>query len=382
MIANRWVEIRWHRILYSTQKSAIFLHWFSSSPSPSHFISSVYLHYCSVDPSRFPFGKEMQSVKGKIVLLIWCYFVWKKYIDGSLFVFLFEMFFFLKNKAEVKCAKMHFLSSSLILLLVDWIFSSCIMSIEVYIYKLRATFVRFDIVELMTKILTIYCILLFIEVSSIQCAASNSLSDCRAVASAFRSTINYSATNILSTTGVNVSCLISGVYCPGQNINNVCVWQRKLSAVCRNASGTIKIRIQTNNLPPRCARVPVGPFSEQNIDFEVNFNPDVSVTSLNSNLNTPSVLSQTLCTVTSVSSVPSASGFVNYGAPLNTATGVSVDGIVIFSPDSANNVDPFFPPPGFANETVDACLAHCQASGVYHYHIASGCMVNLPTGPI
>ena len=176
-------------------------------------------------------------------------------------------------------------------------------------------------------------ILIFIGLSSVDSIASNSLADCRVVASAFRSTINYTATNIISTTGINVTCPDSGV----------CIWQRKLSAVCRNASGIIKIRIQTNNLPPRCAKVPFGPFSEQNIDFEVNFNPDVSINSLNSNLNTSSSLSQTLCTPTSVSSVPSTSGFVNYGASLNTATGVSVDGIVIFSPDSAYNVDPFFP---------------------------------------
>jgi hypothetical protein len=225
-------------------------------------------------------------------------------------------------------------------------------------------------------------IFLFIGLPQAHSAASNSLSDCQTVASAFRTTINYIAPNILSTAGVNVTCSDTSVYCPGQNISGVCVWQRKLSVVCSNASGVIKIRIQTNNLPPRCASVPMGPFAEHNIDFEVNFNPAVSVNSLNSNLNTVSLLSQTLCTLTSAVTVPSASGFVNYGAPLDTATGVSVDGIVMFTPDSLNDVDPFYPPPGYPQEQVDSCLAHCQSAGIYHYHISSGCMVNPPTGPI
>ncbi len=227
------------------------------------------------------------------------------------------------------------------------------------------------------------CIFLFIGLPGTHsAAASNSLSDCQTAASAFRSTISYTATNIISTTGVNVTCTDTSVYCPGQNISGACVWQRKLSAVCRNASGTIKIRIQTNNLPPRCASVPMGPFVETNIDFEVDFNPAVSINSLNTNLNTVSLLSQTLCTLTSAATVPSASGFVNYGTNIDTATGVSVDGIVMYTPDSLNNVDPFYPPPGAQKEQVDTCLAHCQAAGIYHYHISSGCMVNPPTGPI
>ena len=232
------------------------------------------------------------------------------------------------------------------------------------------------------QILFVFCIVLSIGISSIHSAASNSLADCQAVASQFRTTINYTATNITGTTGVNVTCSDMSVYCPGQNISGVCIWQRKLSAVCRNASGVIKIRIQTNNLPPRCAKVPNSPFVQVNIDFEVNFNPDVSINTLNKNLSTVSSLSQTLCTLTSAATVPSASGFVNYGANLNTATGVSVDGVVIFTPDSLNNVDPFFPTGGFAAESVDTCLAHCQATGIYHYHIGTGCMLNPPTGSI
>ncbi len=103
------------------------------------------------------------------------------------------------------------------------------------------------------QLLFTLAVFLYICLPQIESTASNSLTNCQTVASAFRSTINYTATNITGTTGVNVTCSDMTVYCPGQNISGVCVWQRKLSAVCRNASGIIKIRIQTNNLPPRCA---------------------------------------------------------------------------------------------------------------------------------
>ncbi len=213
--------------------------------------------------------------------------------------------------------------------------------------------------------------------------ASNSLADCQAIAAQFRTTINTTASNITATTGVNVTCAATSVVCPGRNISGVCVWQRKLSAVCRTVGGVVKIRIQTNGLPPRCASVPMGTFAELNIDFEVNFNPDVSINSLNKNLTTVSSLSQTICTLTYSNTVPSASGFVNYGGTgLSTVTGVSVDGVALYSSDSADNVDPFFPPAGGVVESVDSCLAHCQAAGAYHYHMATGCMVNPPTGTI
>ncbi|CAF1402893.1 unnamed protein product, partial [Adineta steineri] len=100
-----------------------------------------------------------------------------------------------------------------------------------------------------------------INLPNVQSTASNSLSDCQAAASSFRTTINYTASNIVNTIGINTTCAASDVVCPGQTTNGVCVWQRKLSAVCRNASGVIKIRIQTNGLPPRCASVPMGSFA-------------------------------------------------------------------------------------------------------------------------
>ena len=233
-----------------------------------------------------------------------------------------------------------------------------------------------------TKLLNV-CFFAAIGILEVCSTASNSLSDCQAVAARFLNTINYTAVNITATTGINVTCSASGVICPGTTINGVCVWQRKLSVLCRNASGVIKIRVQTNGLPPRCASVPMGSFSELNADFEVNFNPDVSLNSPNQNLTTQAALSQLVCTLTNQANVPSASGYVNYGSTgLSTTAGVSVDGVLIFNVDSANNIDPFYPPAGGSAEMVDSCLAHCQNTGIYHYHIASGCAVNPPTGNI
>ena len=62
-------------------------------------------------------------------------------------------------------------------------------------------------------------------------------------------------------------------------VNGVCVWQRKLAVSCSNNS-TVRIRVQSNGLPGRCASVPsTDRITEMNFDFEVNFNPTVSVKS-------------------------------------------------------------------------------------------------------
>jgi hypothetical protein len=67
---------------------------------------------------------------------------------------------------------------------------------------------------------------------------------------------------------------------------------------------------------------------------------------------------------------------------LNTLAGMSIDNVPIFNVNSADNVDPFYPPSGYSAEVVDACLAHPQSSGIYHYHMASGCAVSPPSGNI
>jgi hypothetical protein len=125
-------------------------------------------------------------------------------------------------------------------------------------------------------------------------------------------------------------------------------------------------------------------FSQINIDFEVNFNPAVSVNSPQQSPSTQAALDNILCNITSESTVPTGSAYVAYptGTALTTLAGVAIDNVAIFNVDSANNVDPFYPPANYTTEMVDACLAHCQSSGIYHYHMASGCSVSPPSGNI
>jgi hypothetical protein len=123
---------------------------------------------------------------------------------------------------------------------------------------------------------------------------------------------------------------------------------------------------------------------EQNIDFEVNFNPTVSVNSPVYSPSTQSQLSTILCNISSQQSAPSTSNLVTYSSQssLGTLAGVSIDNVPIFNVNSAQNVDPFYPPSGYEVEMVDTCLAHPQSSGIYHYHMATGCAVSPPTGNI
>jgi hypothetical protein len=123
---------------------------------------------------------------------------------------------------------------------------------------------------------------------------------------------------------------------------------------------------------------------EQNIDFEVDFNPTVSVNSLVHSPSNQSDLNNILCNISNQQYAPSTSNLVFYSNAQNYATlaGMSIDNVPIFNVNSANDVDPFYPPSGYTAEVVDSCLAHPQSAGVYHYHMASGCAVSPPSGNI
>jgi hypothetical protein len=124
--------------------------------------------------------------------------------------------------------------------------------------------------------------------------------------------------------------------------------------------------------------------SELNIDFEVNFNPVVSVKSPKVSASTQSELYGIMCNISSQQDVPSSSNYVSYSAPgtVGTLAGLSIDNVAILNVNSANSVDPFYPPSGYTSESVDSCLNHPQAGGIYHYHMMSGCAVSPPTGNI
>ena len=61
--------------------------------------------------------------------------------------------------------------------------------------------------------------------------------------------------------------------------------------------------------------------------------------------------------------------------------GWAVNGIHIYSSSSADNEDPYYPKSWSGNskavtEVVDACAAHPDGNGNYHYHILPPCLVN------
>jgi hypothetical protein len=122
--------------------------------------------------------------------------------------------------------------------------------------------------------------------------------------------------------------------------------------------------------------------AERNIDFEVNFNPDVSVNSPNQAPTTQSALSNIVCNISNQFTVPASSAYSPIGMFAAVLAGVAVDGVAILNVNSMNQVDPFYPAGNFAAEGADQCLSHPTGQGEYHYHIASGCMVNPPVGDI
>lgn len=234
---------------------------------------------------------------------------------------------------------------------------------------------------------TISTLLLFLTtIHLVSSGASNSYSDCLQVASQFRTTVsNGPVANITATTGINVTCpQLTGVSCPGSTASGVCIFQQKLCVTCINSS-PVRIRIQSNGLPRRCTTVPTGAaISEVNIDFEVNFNPDVSINSPNQSPSTAGQLSNILCNISSASSVPSPSNYVQRttAQSMSVTAGIAVDGLHIFNVNSANQVDPFYPTGSFAAEGADQCLSHPGGGGEFHYHSGSGCMLNPPQGNV
>lgn len=231
-------------------------------------------------------------------------------------------------------------------------------------------------------------IIFAIFVSGVSSAANNSLSDCTNAAANFDNTCTggVAAASVSALTGASVTCAsgFTNSTCPGTYYTNgTCVFQHKLCVSC-SGSSPVRIRVQTNGMPRYCPNVPVA-LATTSIDFSVNFNPDVSINSPNHNPATATALSNIVCNITSQSTTPAGSNLVVHeGSLLAVATvaGISVDGVCIENVNSANNVDPFYPPSGFAAENVDACLGHPNFASVYHYHMATGCAVNQPTSSI
>eukprot|EP00743_Colponemidia_sp_Colp-15_P001826 GILK01001991.1.p1 GENE.GILK01001991.1~~GILK01001991.1.p1 ORF type:complete len:396 (+),score=20.40 GILK01001991.1:34-1221(+) len=227
------------------------------------------------------------------------------------------------------------------------------------------------------------------------CAAtSNSLSDCLVVAAKFNNTCTSTSTAAASVSAIpakSVTCTVGTTLAcagttSGSGSSKTCTFDHKLCVTCAEVNGIARIRVQSNGLPARCPNVPsASTISEQNIDFTVNFNPEVTVNATNTSPTSQTEVNSAVCTTSAHQTVPTASSFTCTGTCENTLFAVAIDGTSILNPNSANDVDPFYPSPtSVATEMVDSCLSHTQVSGIYHYHTMSSCQLssNYPSGAI
>ncbi|CAF0835414.1 unnamed protein product [Didymodactylos carnosus] len=218
-------------------------------------------------------------------------------------------------------------------------------------------------------------LLLLNLICHVHATASNSLSDCIKLAKNFKTTCSSGpVSNIIATTGTDVTCpSLTGMSCPGSTTSGSCVFQHKMCVTCFKSGSVVKIRVQSNGLPLYCPHVS-SLFSETNLDFVVNFNPDVSINSPNIKITTQRDINSVVCNVSGEMRVPKASNYVSYSSPMviNVLAGVSVDGVAILNVNNRDSQDPFYPAKG-PTEHVDQCLVHCQEGGLLHYHMGSGC---------
>lgn len=227
----------------------------------------------------------------------------------------------------------------------------------------------------------------------------NSLTDCQAVALAFSNTCagapSTAATSVSTMTGATVNCT-GQLSCVGtRGAGGTCAWSRKLCVTCRSDNGVTKIRVQTNALPDHCYQTPSTTTAAQNIDFEVIFNQDVTTSSgvpvarSGVSPNDQTSVTNMLCgdpnsinTNSDAASISSLT-FTAGDTTMQTAVGISINGVVMLNQMSANRVDPFY----FASwsgatstnlqaEDVDQCLGHPNNVGIYHYHLPSPCQVS------
>lgn len=142
---------------------------------------------------------------------------------------------------------------------------------------------------------------------------------------------------------------------------------------------TPQIRVQSNGLPNKCFHSPDTQIVEQNIDFTVNWNSNVSLTSFRVDVeNETQLYSDTVCdwSKTHQNNVPSVSGFTvaaNAVVPVRMTT-MALDGVPVYSGlNEETNSDVFYPSAGDPIQ-VDSCLGNTDTNGLYRYRYASPCL--------
>lgn len=221
-------------------------------------------------------------------------------------------------------------------------------------------------------------------------AYDQSLSACKAIAAKFRNTCAHGD---YDTPAVSVAGMEAEAFtCPskpacipaGTKTGADCTWQRRLCVTCREDGGVTKIRVQTNNLPDHC--VQSIQIKEQEFDTEVVFNSKkvYGASGWNKSPATQTQLNNAVCRISKNYNAAQL-GIVEMGGTNRVSTkesvnsmGVAVNGVAF---QFANQIreDPVYPITIVNEQPLDLCLGHNQrnaASGMYHYHAVSPCMMD------
>jgi hypothetical protein len=226
---------------------------------------------------------------------------------------------------------------------------------------------HFNIFSVMGNIYIII-IFLLIHFTSVSAKSNNTFGDCEKIAERFSSheTVNCSNLHITA--------------CPGNVSLNECKFEHKLLVTCSNST-PVRINIQSNGLPRFCSNLTSSyRFKEQNINFTVNFNPDVSVNTLQYNPMTEKDLDTIVCNTNSTKSVPNSANFILDSSSINVdqIAGISIDGVPIFNALNTGNEDIFYSKTNISTKLVDECLGYNATDGTYRYRIGSSCPLDPP----
>lgn len=163
---------------------------------------------------------------------------------------------------------------------------------------------------------------------------------------------------------------MANALCPshGTKTGTSCVFTRKLCMTCTESGSVVTIRAQSNNMPSHCFYSPGDTPVEVEVDYSATWLPATSGTVAANDVSTQDDVDSLICNIlrSADSNIPSASNYVlNSGTAQNTAWGIAVTGMLMFSAASAEGVDPFYPAvygtvtdASSVVEVVDSCSCH------------------------